>query len=304
MRSDSEPSGKQMVWKRWIRTEIAGVQALDEVGDTVIEAESETNDEVGAEGVGEIMIARLEVMIAESLDNGSRFVIPLSPLQPFLSCFLVTFRASGSHFPCSEPRASCQHVGEGKCLSLRVCLLRLLDGPGTRCRYAVHMGRRIRTVLEEDSRRTLPDHSPMPSKPSLGGKKAVYPTSQPRIQRGLIRHTFLLLDGSHAMNAKDFAKTYNQLAIPAIIHFVYAFFDQNPISQLGIILLQDEVAKQISPLSQNPADHITALQQIQKDGAASGSGDASLENGLELAKHVLNTLASMEPKRSSSCLPH
>jgi len=42
-------------------------------------------------------------------------------------------------------------------------------------------------------------------------------------------------------------------------------------------------------LSQNPADHINALQQLKK---GAGSGDASIQNGLELAQHALDTLAS------------
>lgn len=69
------------------------------------------------------------------------------------------------------------------------------------------------------------------------------------IQRGLIRHLYLVLDLSLAMTDRDLRPSRLELTLQYAQEFVNEFFDQNPISQLGIIGMKDGIAERISPLS-------------------------------------------------------
>ena len=60
--------------------------------------------------------------------------------------------------------------------------------------------------------------------------------------------------------------------------FIREFFDQNPLSQASIAILRDGIAQGLTPLSGSPDSHIASLKK-----ALQCSGDASLQNGLELA---------------------
>jgi transcription initiation factor TFIIH subunit 2 len=55
------------------------------------------------------------------------------------------------------------------------------------------------------------------------------------LQRGIIRHLVLVLDMSFAMVEKDLLPTRYRLTMAYAVDFVREYFEQNPISQLGII---------------------------------------------------------------------
>lgn len=101
------------------------------------------------------------------------------------------------------------------------------------------------------------------------------------IQRGIIRHLFLILDLSEAMNEKDLRPSRVELTLTYAQQFVIEFFDQNPISQLGIIATRDGIAEKLTELSGNPTDHIKALKTKKNTET---SGEASLQNALQLAR--------------------
>jgi transcription initiation factor TFIIH subunit 2 len=104
------------------------------------------------------------------------------------------------------------------------------------------------------------------------------------IQRGIIRHLILIIDLSFAMVEKDLRPTRHLLTIRYASEFVTEYFEQNPISQLGIIGMRDGLAIRISDMSGNPTEHIANLKLLAgKDPL----GNPSLQNALEMARAAL-----------------
>ncbi|ODV59266.1 TFIIH/NER complex subunit SSL1 [Ascoidea rubescens DSM 1968] len=105
-------------------------------------------------------------------------------------------------------------------------------------------------------------------------------------QRGIIRTLILIIDGSNSMSEKDLRPNRFSLTIQYSIDFIKEFFDQNPISQLGVLMMRDGVSTLVSELSGNASDHILALKNLKKtDGEP--RGDASLQNALEMSRGFL-----------------
>ncbi|KAI9853195.1 MAG: hypothetical protein M1838_000051 [Thelocarpon superellum] len=104
------------------------------------------------------------------------------------------------------------------------------------------------------------------------------------LQRGIIRHLILVLDLSTAMLEKDLRPTRYLLTIRYAQEFVTEFFEQNPISQLGVIGMRDGLAVRISDMSGNPADHIAAIQVLRIQEA---TGQPSLQNALDMCRAAL-----------------
>ncbi|BGP34508.1 hypothetical protein JCM10296v2_006330 [Rhodotorula toruloides] len=97
------------------------------------------------------------------------------------------------------------------------------------------------------------------------------------IQRGIIRHVYLVIDLSSAMLVRDFKATWLDLTLQYAQDFVNEFFQQNPIGQMAIMITRDG----------NPADHLKVLQNKKKLEAR---GSPSLQNVLQLAKTGLSHL--------------
>jgi transcription initiation factor TFIIH subunit 2 len=70
-----------------------------------------------------------------------------------------------------------------------------------------------------------------------------------RVQRGILRHVFVVVDLSLAMDQKDLKPHYLELTVSYLKQFVLEFFDQNPISQLGFIGTKDGRAQMLTDLS-------------------------------------------------------
>jgi transcription initiation factor TFIIH subunit 2 len=83
------------------------------------------------------------------------------------------------------------------------------------------------------------------------------------------------------MNEKDLRPTRYLLTLSYAESFVREFFEQNPISQLGIIGMRDGIAKRISDMSGNPNAHIESIRAQRSDEP---KGNPSLENALEMAR--------------------
>lgn len=94
----------------------------------------------------------------------------------------------------------------------------------------------------------------------------------------------IVIDLSLNMSEKDYRPTRHLLALRATVDFINAFFEQNPISQLGLLITRDGVCKRITDMSGNPAEHVAALQELQTQDP---SGQPSLQNSLELARASL-----------------
>lgn len=69
--------------------------------------------------------------------------------------------------------------------------------------------------------------------------------------------------------------------------FIREFFDQNPLSHVGLVTTKDGVAQSLTDLGGSPESHIKALM-----GKLECSGDASLQNALDLVHDNLNQIPS------------
>lgn len=108
-------------------------------------------------------------------------------------------------------------------------------------------------------------------------------------QRGIIRTMVLVLDFSSVMREKDFRPNRATMMINYTIEFVSDFFDQNPISQLSIVIMRNGLAQAVTEVSGNPNDHIEALKKLKK---VDPEGDPSLQNALEMSRGLLLHVAS------------
>lgn len=117
------------------------------------------------------------------------------------------------------------------------------------------------------------------------------------LQRGIIRHLVLVLDMSFAMMEKDLLPNRFRLTMSYAVEFVREYFEQNPISQMGIVMMRLGVAKRVSEMTGNPAVLIDRLRAIEKDKEP--EGDPSLQNALEMCRgellYVVVTLSHLEP---------
>jgi transcription initiation factor TFIIH subunit 2 len=119
------------------------------------------------------------------------------------------------------------------------------------------------------------------------------------VQRGIIRHIYLVVDLSNAMNDTDLKPTRLDLTISLAEAFVQEFFDQNPISQLGIIVTRDGLAEKVSELGGNPMEHLNALQNRDMKETR---GEPSLQNALELARGNLLAAPTQGTKEVVICM--
>lgn len=77
---------------------------------------------------------------------------------------------------------------------------------------------------------------------------------------GMMRHIYLILDCSEAMSIPDLKPTRFLNTLKMLQLFIEEFFDQNPISQVGIILLKNKRADKIADLAGNYKNHVKMLQ--------------------------------------------
>ncbi|PVU91793.1 hypothetical protein BB561_004204 [Smittium simulii] len=103
-------------------------------------------------------------------------------------------------------------------------------------------------------------------------------------QRGLLRYCYIVFDCSTNTSERDLRPSRLELTLQVIEAFVLEFFEQNPLSQLGIIVVRDGLAKKLTELSSNPTDHIKALRDKQ---CRDPSGSMSLQNALLIAMNIL-----------------
>ncbi|EPS68872.1 hypothetical protein M569_05896, partial [Genlisea aurea] len=104
-----------------------------------------------------------------------------------------------------------------------------------------------------------------------------------RVQKGLIRYLYVMIDLSRAASEMDYKPNRMVVVARLMEAFIREFFDQNPLSQIGLIVLKDGIAQVLTELGGSPESHVKALM-----GKLSSSGDASLQNGLNLVCGLLN----------------
>ncbi|XP_794347.2 general transcription factor IIH subunit 2-like isoform X1 [Strongylocentrotus purpuratus] len=104
------------------------------------------------------------------------------------------------------------------------------------------------------------------------------------VRLGMMRHLFILLDCSRSMEDQDLKPNRLACCTKLLEHFIEEYFDQNPISQVGIITSSNMRAEKLTELGGNPQRHITALEKCNDKPCVK---EPSLQNALELAAATL-----------------
>nr|KAG5710099.1 hypothetical protein BaRGS_030175 [Batillaria attramentaria] len=112
------------------------------------------------------------------------------------------------------------------------------------------------------------------------------------IRLGMMRHLFVIIDMSSAMADQDLKPSRIITTLKLLEHYVEEYFDQNPISQLGIMVTRNKRAEKITELGGNPRRHVTALQSLASKPC---QGELSLQNSLELALQTLRSYHHLFP---------
>ena len=102
------------------------------------------------------------------------------------------------------------------------------------------------------------------------------------IRRGVIRYLYLCIDMSQHSVATDLRPSRLALISAISRQFIREFFDQNPLSHLGLLMMRDKLVEQLTDLSGSPEMHIAALAAAV-GGRNPCKGEASLQNCLESA---------------------
>ncbi|ODV77115.1 TFIIH basal transcription factor complex, subunit SSL1 [Suhomyces tanzawaensis NRRL Y-17324] len=120
-------------------------------------------------------------------------------------------------------------------------------------------------------------------------KKKIMRNPSTPFQRGIIRTLIVVIDGSLAMLEKDLRPTRFAMTLSLIQEFIVEFFDQNPISQMGILMMRNGVSNVISEVSGLPQYHIDKIRQLKarQHNRYEPKGDPSLQNSLEMARSML-----------------
>lgn len=95
----------------------------------------------------------------------------------------------------------------------------------------------------------------------------------------------LVLDLSSAAALADMRPSRIAVLSGVAQLFIRTFFDENPLSQLGIILMRNGVAEQLTELSSSPVGFYFCEHRVQmqsgQSGCVQGSGGAALAKRLQ-----------------------
>ncbi|KAG7339535.1 transcription factor ssl1 [Nitzschia inconspicua] len=114
-----------------------------------------------------------------------------------------------------------------------------------------------------------------------------------RVVRDMIRYMYVLIDGSQWMRSKDPVLpggTKLEVTVQLLHQFVQEYYDQNPLSHLGFVILKNGEAEVLTKLSSSSKTHKLALQTFLQESLQEGpsrGGVFSLQNGLEVAGRSL-----------------
>jgi len=109
------------------------------------------------------------------------------------------------------------------------------------------------------------------------------------VKRGVMRCVFVIIDCSRHAGDSDIEMKPSRLAVMQDVaaDFVGRFFDLNPVSSLAVLITRNAKAEALTPLSCNARQHVQAIRALTDT-----SGEASLQNVLELARESLVSVAS------------
>lgn len=114
-----------------------------------------------------------------------------------------------------------------------------------------------------------------------------------RVVRDMIRYLYVLIDCSRWVRDKDPSLTPGtrlDATLRVLQEFVQEYYDQNPLSHLGFVILKNGEAEILVHLSSSSKTHKMALQSVSEMASSEGpkaGGEWSLQNGLEVAGRSL-----------------
>ncbi|KAG9354377.1 hypothetical protein JZ751_001084 [Albula glossodonta] len=108
--------------------------------------------------------------------------------------------------------------------------------------------------------------------------------SHGQVRLGMMRHMFVVIDSSRTMEDQDLKPSRLASTLKLMEYFVEEYFDQNPISQVGIIITRNKRAEKLTDLAGNPRKHVEALRKAVDTPCV---GEPSLYNSLSLAMQTL-----------------
>ncbi|KAK1892570.1 General transcription factor IIH subunit 2 [Dissostichus eleginoides] len=108
--------------------------------------------------------------------------------------------------------------------------------------------------------------------------------SHGQVRLGMMRHLHVVIDCSRSMDDHDLKPNRLTSTLKLMETFVDEYFDQNPISQLGLITTKNKRAEKLTDLAGNPKNHIVALKKAVDTLCV---GEPSLYNSLNLAIQTL-----------------
>jgi len=79
--------------------------------------------------------------------------------------------------------------------------------------------------------------------------------------KGMIRFLYVVVDLSQAVNEADMRPSRLAVVSGILYKFFREYFNQNPLSQLGLVVTRNGVAERLTELSGSPESHITALKE-------------------------------------------
>lgn len=120
-------------------------------------------------------------------------------------------------------------------------------------------------------------------------KKKIMKNPTAPYQRGIIRTLIVIIDGSLIMLEKDLRPNRFSMMLSLLQEFIIEFFDQNPISQLGIVMMRNGISHLVSEVNGSPQYHIDRIRQLKarQHNRFEPKGDPSLQNSLEMARSLL-----------------
>nr|XP_019043954.1 transcription initiation factor TFIIH subunit 2 [Kwoniella bestiolae CBS 10118]OCF22884.1 transcription initiation factor TFIIH subunit 2 [Kwoniella bestiolae CBS 10118] len=140
-------------------------------------------------------------------------------------------------------------------------------------------------IVQEDEKGSL--ESAVESLLARGRRKRALMADTP-LRRSIIRHMFIILDLSDSMMDKDYRPTSRfEVILGYLRTYVVEWFDQNPLGQIGIIIMRDRLSEVLVPMGGNPQEILSVLSDKRK---LEPSGEPSLQNGLMMAKGGMSHL--------------
>ncbi|EFC50254.1 RNA polymerase II transcription factor TFIIH subunit [Naegleria gruberi] len=127
---------------------------------------------------------------------------------------------------------------------------------------------------------------------STNSTKSLIPQEKTIIKKGIIRFLYLVIDCSNGImlpSQHDEKTSRAQSVISTAKEFIKEYFDQNPLSQLGIITTKNGVAKILKELTGN-------VKQLVSELKKSFGGDPSLQNVLNLSYDSLHQIPNYGSK--------